>query len=156
VAELTHLLVEDVNLATEVFTIRPKPWLMWNVKTGRERQLPLTPETRAMFAEAIGERKAGFVFVTAGVADGTKKRPTIAPPAAFRAAVERAITDLAVATPQAGERDRKRVVVAFCRAAGQTPEKTVREEFLKVTKKIGCPEYTRVHDLRHLFSSRAQ
>ncbi|HJZ58448.1 MAG TPA: site-specific integrase [Gemmataceae bacterium] len=156
VAELTHLLVEDVNLAAEVFTIRPKPWLMWNVKTGRERQLPLTPETRAMFAEAIGERRAGFVFVGAGFADGTKKLPTFATPAAFRAAVERAITDLAVANPQAGERDRKRAVVAFCRAAGQAPEKAVREEFLRVTKQIGCPEYTRVHDLRHLFSSRAQ
>ncbi len=27
---------------------------------------------------------------------------------------------------------------------------------MDLTNRIGCPEFTRVHDLRHLFSSRAQ
>jgi integrase len=39
---------------------------------------------------------------------------------------------------------------------GQIPEKRVRCEFMGLTEKIGCPEFTRVHDLRHLFTSRAQ
>ena len=39
---------------------------------------------------------------------------------------------------------------------GQIPEKRVRGEFMKLTREIGCPEFTRAHDLRHLFSSRAQ
>jgi integrase len=39
---------------------------------------------------------------------------------------------------------------------GQVPEKRGRGEFMKLTQAIGCPEFTRAHDLRHLFSSRAQ
>src|SRR4029453_4466151 len=58
--------------------------------------------------------------------------------------------------PSATERAKKRAVVAFCRKVGQIPEKRVRIEFLNLTQQIGCPEFTRVHDLRHLFSSRAQ
>ncbi len=66
------------------------------------------------------------------------------------------VANLLAARPDAGEKDQKRVVVAYCRTLGQVPEKRVRNEFLKLTEKIGCPEFTRVHDLRHLFSSRAQ
>jgi integrase len=156
VAELTHLLVEDVDLAADTFKVRSKPWMLWNVKTGRDRELPLTADTRPLFAEAIGDRKAGFVFLNVGVGNGAKAVPTIASPAAFRERVERVLKDLAAADPAAGERERKRAVVAFCRSAGQIPEKTVRLEFLKLTERIGCPEFTRVHDLRHLFASRAQ
>jgi site-specific recombinase XerD len=64
--------------------------------------------------------------------------------------------DLLAVQPDADERAQKRAVVAFCRSLGQIPEKRVRCEFLGLTEKIGCPEFTRVHDLRHLFSSRAQ
>jgi integrase len=39
---------------------------------------------------------------------------------------------------------------------GQIPEKRIRAEFMKITQAIGCPEFTRAHDLRHLFSTRAQ
>ena len=39
---------------------------------------------------------------------------------------------------------------------GQIPEKRIRCEFMALTAQIGCSEFTRVHDLRHLFSSRAQ
>jgi integrase len=47
-------------------------------------------------------------------------------------------------------------VTAFCREMGQIPEKRVRDEFMKLNEKIGCPEFTRAHDLRHLFTTRAQ
>ena len=39
---------------------------------------------------------------------------------------------------------------------GQIPEKRLRTEFIKLTKAIGRADLTRVHDLRHLFASRAQ
>jgi integrase len=156
VAELTHLLISDVDLTNNTFKVRSKPWMLWNVKTGRDRELPLTSETRDLFADAIGDRKAGFVFLNIGFADGARTVPTFAGPAAFRERVEQVLKDLAEADPDAGERACKKAVVAFCRSAGQMPEKTVRLEFLKLTQKIGCPEFTRVHDLRHLFASRAQ
>jgi integrase len=154
VAELTHLLIEDVDLARGVFTVRPKAWLLWNVKTGRERQLPLLPQTRDLFAAAINGRAAGFVFVNPAVVAGGV--PAFAGPEAFRVAARKALDEPAEADPGAGERDRKRAAVAFCRAAGQVPEKAVRERFMKLTKAIGCPGFTRVHDLRHLFACRAQ
>ncbi len=37
VGELTHLLVEDVDLMACSFRIHSKPELFWNVKTGRSR-----------------------------------------------------------------------------------------------------------------------
>jgi integrase len=39
---------------------------------------------------------------------------------------------------------------------GQIPEKRIRCEFMALTAQIGCPQFTRAHALRHLFSSRAQ
>ena len=154
--ELTHLLVEDVDLAQGTFSIRSKPWMHWSVKTGRERHLPLLPATRELFTRLIGKRKAGFVFVNAPFAAGRAKLPRFGGAEDFRAKARAAAAALLAKNPEAGEREQRRAAVAYCRRAGQVPEKTVRNEFLKVTKAIGCPEFTRVHDLRHLFSSRAQ
>jgi integrase len=66
------------------------------------------------------------------------------------------VADLLASHSDADERQQKRAVVAFCRRMGQIPEKRVRCEFMGLTAKIGCPEFSRVHDLRHLFTSRAQ
>src|SRR5262245_31608004 len=155
--ELTHLLIEDVDLTKNVFVIRSKPWLFWTVKTGRERWLPLLPGTKGFFQRAIGERKAGFVFLNKKFVAGAA-RPALTFPAAqaFRARVDKVTADLLARKPDADEREQKRAVVAFCRSLGQIPEKRVRCEFMELTAKIGCPGFTRVHDLRHLFSSRAQ
>jgi integrase len=156
VAELTYLLIEDVDLVRETFTLRPKPWLLWNVKTGRERELPLTAETRKIFAEAIGSRVAGFVFMNRAFLAGTKRLPAYRNAAAFREAVKSLLLAFEASHPDASERERKRAIVTYCRSVGQVPERAVRGEFMKLTKEIGCPEFTRVHDLRHMFSSRAQ
>jgi integrase len=157
VGELTHLLVEDVDLANGSFAIRSKPWLFWTVKTGRERWLPLLPGTREIFQEAIGNRRSGFVFLNKEFVVGSRRPAlTFASAAAFRSHAEKVVADLLAVDPGAGEREQKRAVVAFCRSAGQTAEKRLRTEFGGVTAKIGCPELTRTHDLRHLFSSRAQ
>src|SRR5262249_17506589 len=64
--------------------------------------------------------------------------------------------ELLGADPDADERAQRRAVVAWCRSMGQIPEKRIRCEFMTLTAQIGCPEFTRVHDLRHLFTSRAQ
>jgi len=96
------------------------------------------------------------VFLNFGHAAGREKLPALGSPQVFRGRVEKVVADLLAGNPDAGEREQKRAVVAYCRGAGQIPEKTVRNEFLKLTARIGWPEFTRVHDLRHLFSSRAQ
>lgn len=154
--ELTHLLVEDVDLANGVFRVRSKPFLMWSVKTGRERELPLIPATRPLFERAIGTRKAGFVFLNTISKSVIGSWVSFPGPDDFRRAAAQAVEELLGASPGASERDRKRTLVAFGRRAGQIPERTVRGAFLRLTRRIGCPEFTRVHDFRHLFSTRAQ
>jgi integrase len=157
VGELTHLLIEEVDMADDTFVVRSKPWLFWSVKTGRERRLPLLPGTRQVFQRAIGGRSAGFVFLNEEFVTGRLHPAPILPTAqAFRSRAEKVACDVLAANPDADEREQKRAVVRFCRTLGQIPEKRVRCEFMSLTEKIGCPEYTRVHDLRHLFSTRAQ
>ncbi len=121
VAELTYLLIEDVDLVRETFTLRPKPWLMWNVKTGRERELPLTPETRKIFAEAIGSRQAGFVFLNRSPSNGTKRLPTFRNAAAFREAVKSLVGDFSAREPEAGERACKRLDRDLLSVGGTDP-----------------------------------
>jgi integrase len=156
VGELTHLLVEDVDLAADQFVVRSKPWLFWQVKTGKERRLPLVPATRPLFERALGGRRSGFVFVNRPPKRGRSGVEELAGGTSLRSVVERELAAFDSANPGGGERKRKRVAVAVARRYGQIPEKRVREEFMALTRQIGCPEFTRAHDLRHLFTTRAQ
>jgi len=58
--------------------------------------------------------------------------------------------------PNTTDKQRRQLVTAYCRRMGQIPVKRVQLEFCKLTTEIGCPQFTRAHNLRHLFSSRAQ
>ncbi|HTU92242.1 MAG TPA: tyrosine-type recombinase/integrase [Gemmataceae bacterium] len=157
VGELTHLLVEDIDLERGILTIQSKPQLFWTVKTGANRLLPLLPETKAVFERVIGGRTAGFVFLNEDFVLGKANPSTnCSTPASFRARAEQVATSLLTADPDADERAQRRAVVAWCRSMGQIPEKRIRCEFMALTAQIGCPEFTRVHDLHHLFTSRAQ
>lgn len=157
VGELTHLLVEDIDLTNDVLIVRSKPWMYWMVKTGRERQLPLLPGIKEILVRILKDRKTGFIFLNEEFVD-VDQRPahTFLTGLAFKTHVEQIVKDLLVHQPDASERAQKRAVVQFCRTMGQIPEKRLRCEFMAITRRIGCPEFTRVHDLRHLFSSRAQ
>jgi integrase len=157
VGELTHLLVEDVDFESGSVAIRSKPELAWSVKTGRRRQLPLVPSIRDVLKLAIGNRRAGFVFLNEDYATG-KSSPafSFASPHAFRVHLESIVVDPLSREPIADDREKRRLIAAFCRTMGQIPEKRIRTEFMKLTREIGSPEFTRAHDLRHLFTSRAQ
>lgn len=157
VGELTHLLIEDVDFEQGLIHIRSKPDLCWKVKTSRRRVLPLTEEMRELFRGLIGSRKVGFVFLNEEFyLGGSQPTEQFASTKAFREWLTAVAEQVLIQNPEAGERDRRRAIVAFSRRMGQIPEKRVRNEFMKLTKAIGCPEFTRAHDLRHLFSSRAQ
>ncbi len=157
VGELTNLLVENVDLGKGVIQICSKPELFWKVKTGRRRQLPLTGELKTLFAKLIGERKAGFVFLNESHFAGTSKlRTTFASDAKFRERLQTLVQAHSEETVGSTEKDRRRLVTRFCRAMGQIPVKRIQSEFSKLTASVGCPEFTRPHDLRHLFTSRAQ
>jgi integrase len=56
VGELTHLLIEEVDLAEGWLQVRNKTELGWRVKTGHERAVPLLPEVAS---RCSGQRSAG-------------------------------------------------------------------------------------------------
>jgi len=152
VGELTHLLIEDVDLDECAFHIRSKPEMLWMVKTRRRRTLPLTNQTTAVFRQLIGDRKAGFAFLQRGT-EGVSRFRTDSALRAYLAGISAKVRE---ADPTATERQHLRAVVSECRRLGQIPERALRTEFMALDERIGCPEFTRVHDLRRLFSSRAQ
>ena len=100
VGELTHLLIDDVDLSNDVFVIRSKPWLFWSVKTGRERRLPLLPETKDVIASAIGDRKVGFVFLNEDYcADASRCDQRFRNMITFRSHIEGLVADNTASTP---------------------------------------------------------
>lgn len=157
VGELTNLLIENVDFVAGTIQICSKPELHWRVKTARRRMLPLTKEIRDLVQQRIGDRKAGFVFLNEEFANEQKSpRSTFDSDRAFRERLECVAEELTEKNPDATDKDKRRIVSAYCRAMGQIPVKRVQNEFCKLTEQIGCQEFTRAHNLRHLFSSRAQ
>lgn len=157
VGELCHLLVEDVDFETKAIHIRSKPCLLWFVKSRRRRDLPLTPAIEALLRQRIGERKSGFVFLEDRFVRGKRRiAKQLADPAAFRRHFERLATTLREGNPHVDDALVQKAIIKACRRLGQIVPKRIREEFCRVTTKIGCPEFTRAHDLRHVFISRAQ
>lgn len=157
VGELTHLLIENVNLAAGTIQICSKPELFWRVKTARRRQLPLTRELKTLFEDLIGQRKSGFVFLNKAFVNG-KCRPIaeFSSDATFRERLTEMTIDAQSQNAAITEKDMRKVVIAFNRKMGQIPVKRIQQEFSNITLEIGCAYFTRAHDLRHLFSSRAQ
>jgi len=157
VGELTHLLIENVDFEESSISICSKPEMYWHVKTRRRRKVPLTVSMRALLKKLIGERKAGFVFLNEPFHRGERTPVmTFATDKAFRAHLTELIGKLLADTPEATKPQQRKAVVHFCRQMGQIPTKRLQAEFSAITAKIGCPEFTRVHDLRHLFTTRAQ
>lgn len=156
VGELTHLLIEDVDREAGAIHVRPKPEMLWTVKTRRKRSLPLTPETQPIFEQLIGDRRAGFVFLNKEFVLGSRSARSFASDKALRAHLRQIAADMRAEDPDLSDRVLLRTISRFCHSIGQVAERRIRSEFMMLTEQIGCPEMTRVHDLRHLFCSRAQ
>jgi integrase len=157
VGEWTHLLIENLDFEEGTIHICSKPEMFWRVKTARRRKLPLTAEMSVLLKKLIGRRRSGFVLLNE-VHFGGRAKPaaTFATDREFRAHLESIVKGLEATNPKASKRDKRRAVTSFCRAIGQIPVKRVQSEFCKLTEAIGCSDFTRAHDLRHLFATRAQ
>jgi integrase len=156
VGELTHLLIENVDFVSGTIDIVSKPELFWMVKTKQRRQLPITPAIEPLLRRCIGERKAGFVFLRKDFASGERQSMRFDDGPAFRQHLKKQLHKSLIEMPDPTDRQKHHAIVRICRRLGQIQTKEVREEFCHITAAIGCPEFTRVHDLRHLFASRAQ
>ena len=156
VGELTHLLVDDVDFKKGVFHIRSKPELWWYVKSSRDRTLPLLDGVDATLRQLIGKRKAGFVFLDRPFASGDRDATVRAKsPAALTTLFEREL-DVARDGGLSEDKELARHMENVARNLGKISEKRLRQEFITVTKAIGRADLTKVHSLRHVFSTRAQ
>ena len=156
IGELTHVLVDDMDFEKGVLHIRSKPELSWYVKTSRDRTLPILEGIDATLRRLIGERKAGFVFLDRPFATGERNATVRAKsPAALKEYFEREL-DVARDGGPSEDKALARHMENVARMLGKISEKRVRQEFIALTKAIGRDDLTRVHSLRHVFSTRAQ
>ena len=84
--ELTHTLIEDLDLDVGWLRARGKPELGWNVKTGTDRDIPLAPEVIHVLRQLIGDRSVRPVFrrVKITLDNPPKLVECLAPPPAGR------------------------------------------------------------------------
>jgi integrase len=171
--ELTHLLVEDLDLESGWLVVRNKPDLGWRVKTRNERRIPLLPELRELLAQRMEGRRTGPVFLrrrctpAAGAACGGGGSGGKVPPLALLtrdALAERlrrspeptaaSITPASVvASPR---RQQRRTAAQLWSSMGAVPETLLRNEFMRLTRNVNVPEMTAPKTLRHLFATWLQ
>jgi integrase len=151
VGELTHLLVEDVDLGGGWLHVRNKTELGWRVKTGSERAIPLLPEVVAVLRSVIGAREAGPVFLREKLAG---KTPALV-------GGRRELGRVCAERQQAAGRPLSRgEVQKFARRvwweAGAVKADAVRNSFIRVMKSVGRPEATCPKSWRHSFATLLQ
>lgn len=61
--ELTHLLMDDVDLQNGWITVRNKPDLGWQIKTRSERRVPLPSPLVEVLPTMVGTRRDGLLFL---------------------------------------------------------------------------------------------
>jgi integrase len=154
VGELTHLLIEEVDLEGGWLHIRNKTELGWRVKTGQERMVPLLPEVVAVLRAAIGRRKGGPVFLREKLAGRT---PMLT---GNREDLERALQERVAARRGEGGPLARTEVHQVARKvwwdAGSVKADAVRITFVRVMEGLGHPEATCPKSWRHSFATLLQ
>jgi integrase len=154
--ELTHLLIEDVDLETGWLHIRNKRELGWQIKTRAERAVPLIPELQNVLQRVIGERKVGLVFLRPRFCSGDM--PEIARNRkGMRQVLEERLER--ASTEQGQELSREQwlhVAHGLWRDAGSVKVDAIRNSFIRITKTIDLSEATCPKSWRHTFATLLQ
>jgi integrase len=154
--ELCHLLLpDDLDLTVGVLRVRNKPRLGWQVKTRNERDVPLLPVLVEVLRLHLNGRVSGPVFVRRCF------RPTFASwgssPSGLERELERRLTVREAETGLAVDRvGRLRLARGVWREVGALGEDRVRQEFMRLTRRIGLPAVTAPKLLRHQFATSLQ
>jgi integrase len=156
--ELTHLLLpDDLDLEAGWLHVRNKPRLGWQVKTRNERDIPLVPVLARTLRAAIGSRSTGPVFSQRRCAD--EHQPPLANCSTKMLYHELTcrIHRLEAKAEQPLTRfEQLRVARTIWRDLGAIKPDFVRNEFMRLTAKIGLPEITAPKTLRHTFATVLQ
>jgi integrase len=156
--ELMQLLLpEDLDLDAGVLRVRNKPRLHWQVKTRNERDIPLVAPLLAVLRFMLNGRTMGPVFLRRRFANG--EAPVLGNRTAaqlerdleFR--IEEAERQYDGRLSRAGESAIARTV---WRDAGFVKTDRIRLEFMRLTERLGLPEFTAPKALRHGFATCLQ
>ncbi len=152
VGELTHLLIEDVDLDRGWLQVGNKTTLGWRIKTGNERAVPLLPEVVAVLRRVIGRRPAGPLFLRERFSDGSV--PLLV---GGRAAMERVCQERQRAAGGLLSRmDKLRIARTVWRDAGAVKADSVRNSFIRVMRSIDRAGVTCPKSWRHTFATLMQ
>lgn len=154
VGELTHLLIEDIDLKGGWLHVRNKTELGWRVKTGTERSVPILPELVELLRRVIGKRVCGPVFVR------ERLLGRVPPLVGDRRELAR-ICEVRQQAAREGEQflarvDAQRIANGVWREAGMVKNDAVRISFMRIMKRIGHPEGTCPKSWRHSFATLLQ
>ena len=152
VGELTHLLIEDLDLVGGWLHVRNKPALGWQIKTRNQRSVPLLPEMVAVLRHAVGTRTAGPVFLRPRFGAGS--RPVLAGDRVMLAHVCRERELAAGGTLSRAEA--LRVARTIWRDAGAIKADAVRNSFIRIARTIGHPQATCPKSWRHSVATLLQ
>jgi integrase len=151
IAELTHLLLEDVDLEGGWLTVRNKPELGWRVKTGHGRKVPLLPEVVAVMRAMLGDRREGVLFLREGCA---KRPPKLI--GNERDLINEVRSRLDAAGKPVSRKEEQRITRGVWQQAGCIPADRIRISFCRIMRRIGHPESTCPKSWRHSFATLLQ
>ncbi|MGZ0173733.1 MAG: tyrosine-type recombinase/integrase [Planctomycetales bacterium] len=152
--ELTHLLIEDLDLDDGWLFVRNKSALGWRIKTGQERAVPLCPEAAAVFRRVVGQRQHGVVFLRPRFRD---ELPTLAGPLSdLESVAEQRLSRLQNSAEPISRVESAKVLRIVWRDAGLIRTDAIRKAFIRAGLAIERPELTCPKCWRHTFATLLQ
>jgi integrase len=154
--ELCHLLLpDDLDLETGIVRVRNKPDLGWQVKTRRQRDVPLIPELVAVLRGLVGSRSAGVAFGRRRWTPGCC-RFDASTPMTIASELIRRVHDTQGAGEPVDRAERLRLAKGVWRDLGAVREDQIRVEYMRIAKTIGLTDQTAPKVLRHQFATALQ
>lgn len=154
--ELLHLLVDDLELEAGWLFVRNKPELGWQIKTGRERAVPLITEVVGVLRRVIGTRTSGVVFRR------ERFQANCCPLAAANRRLLAAEHDRRLAAAESSARApltraaAAQLARTVWRDAGATKADRIRQSFMRIGGRLNLPGATCPKSWRHTFATLLQ
>jgi integrase len=151
IGELTHLLIEEVNLEGGWLVVRNKTELGWRIKTGQERSVPLLDEVVVVLRSVIGTRRAGPVFVRERLVG---RKPKVV---GDRRELERIMRERRAGAGRLLTRvEECHLARKLWWDAGAVKADTIRTSFIRIMAAIGYADSTCPKSWRHTFATLLQ
>lgn len=154
--ELSHLLIEDFDAMEDLIHVRNRPDLGWQVKTRRDRTLPLAPPLKEILQRMIAGRKHGTLFVRPRFT--STKMPTWATDARHaRTELQRRQVEREVALERSlDRREMAALVPRLWLDMGMVKPDFIRTCLMRLSSRTKVAELATPKTFRHLFATTLQ